>query len=64
VEGQDTLAHALEAMRRDTRRFARRQRAWLRGVPEARWFHPEARREIHAAVEEFLSREGEISPGS
>jgi tRNA dimethylallyltransferase len=64
VEGSDTLAHALEAMCRDTRRFSRRQRSWLRGVREARWFHPEAGRDIHAAVAEFLSREGEISPGS
>ena len=34
VDGQDTLANALPAMQRDTRRFARRQRTWIRAVPE------------------------------
>ena len=33
VEGSDTLVNALAAMQRDTRRFARRQRTWLRSVP-------------------------------
>jgi tRNA dimethylallyltransferase len=54
VQGADTLANALTAMQRDTRRFARRQRTWLRGVPEARWFDPAARGAIFAAVEAFL----------
>ena len=54
VRGADTLRNALAAMQRDTRRFARRQRTWLRGVPEARWFDPAARDAIFAAVEEFL----------
>ena len=54
VQGSDTLLNALAAMQRDTRRFARRQRTWLRGVGEARWFDPAARGEIFAAVEEFL----------
>ena len=54
VQGADTLRNALVAMQRDTRRFARRQRTWLRGVPETRWFDPAARDEIFATVEEFL----------
>jgi tRNA dimethylallyltransferase len=52
--GSDTLANALEAMRRDTRRFARRQRTWLRAVPEAIWVDPRAPSEIHKRVESFL----------
>ncbi len=55
AQGSDTLLNALAAMQRDTRRFARRQRTWLRGVPEARWFDPSARSEIFAAVEGFLN---------
>jgi tRNA dimethylallyltransferase len=53
VDGLDTLANALEAMRRDTRRFARRQRTWWRGVPEAVWMHPEDADGIAKAVEAF-----------
>ena len=42
VDGQDTLANALPAMQRDTRRFARRQRTWIRAVPEEHWLDPTA----------------------
>ena len=55
VDGADTLAHALEVMRRDTRRFARRQRTWLRKVPDVRWQQPDATRAIFDAVESFLN---------
>jgi tRNA dimethylallyltransferase len=54
VQGSDTLRNALVAMQRDTRRFARRQRTWLRGVREVHWFDPAARAEIFATVEGFL----------
>jgi tRNA dimethylallyltransferase len=57
VEGSDTLANALELMQRDTRRFARRQRTWLRKVPEALWLHPDERDSIYEKVEAFLSGE-------
>jgi tRNA dimethylallyltransferase len=43
VAGSDTLANALEAMRRDTRRFAR-----------AIWMDPREPSEIHKRVESFL----------
>jgi len=52
--GKDTLANALPQMQRDTRRFARRQRTWLRTVPEAQWFDPSEPREIFERVEGFL----------
>jgi tRNA dimethylallyltransferase len=55
VDGLETLAGALEGMRRDTRRFARRQRTWFRGVPEAEWVHPDERATIEKRVAEFLS---------
>jgi tRNA dimethylallyltransferase len=59
VDGVDTLVNALAAMKRDTRRFARRQRTWLRGVPEVRWFEPDDERAILALVERFLAGERE-----
>ena len=61
VDGLDTLANALEAMRRDTRRFARRQRTWFRAVREALWLHPDDRAGIEKCVAEFAAeapREG------
>jgi tRNA A37 N6-isopentenylltransferase MiaA len=41
-------------MQRDTRRFARRQRTWLRGVAEAVWLDPAERDQIFQRVEAFL----------
>jgi tRNA dimethylallyltransferase len=57
VAGSDTLRNALVAMQRDTRRFARRQRTWLRAVRDARWFDPADREGIFAAVQAFLRGE-------
>ena len=57
VDGLDTLSNALEAMQRDTRRFARRQRTWLRRVPEAVWMHPDDRDARVHALECFLRGE-------
>jgi tRNA dimethylallyltransferase len=56
--GRDVLTNALPAMQRDTRRFARRQRTWLRAVPEAVWMDaadPDAARE---RVGRFLEEAG------
>ncbi len=55
ADGTDTLANALEAMQRDTRHFARRQRTWLRKVSDAVWMTPENEGAIYDRVEEFLS---------
>ena len=55
VDGADTLANAIEVMRRDTRHFARRQRTWLRKVANVRWQRPDELQAILAAVESFAS---------
>jgi tRNA dimethylallyltransferase len=57
VQGADTLANALVAMQRDTRRFARRQRTWLRRVPEAIWVDASDRDDIAKRVEAFVEAE-------
>jgi len=54
VEGADTLASALVTMQTDTRRFARRQRTWLRPLPEVEWFDPRTPNKILRRVEQFL----------
>jgi tRNA dimethylallyltransferase len=58
MQGADTLANALEAMRRDTRHFARRQITWLRRVPDATWVDPGHAAAIADLVASFLSADG------
>jgi tRNA dimethylallyltransferase len=54
VAGSDTLVNALAAMQRDTRRFARRQRTWLRRVREALWLHPDDSTVLRRSVGAWL----------
>lgn len=62
VDGADTLANALEAMIRDTRQFARRQRTWIRAVADVHTYDPADRDAIFAHVERFLKADGIASP--
>jgi tRNA dimethylallyltransferase len=55
VDGLDTLTNAVRAMKADTRRFARRQRTWLRPLPDVHWHHPADREGIVSRVAAFLS---------
>jgi tRNA dimethylallyltransferase len=55
LQGADILPNALAAMQRDTRRFARRQRTWLRGVPDKVAVDPRAPDDVFRRVERFLS---------
>ena len=54
VDGSDTLANAVVAMQQDTRRFAKRQRTWLRKVTDAVWLDPTDSQAVEAAVTSFL----------
>lgn len=54
AEGAETLANALVSMQTDTRRFARRQRTWLRPLPNVEWFDPRSPDPILTRVEQFL----------
>ncbi len=54
ADGRDSLANALIAMQRDTRRFARRQRTWLRKVEEAVYMRPNEDKAIFKAVERLV----------
>ena len=57
IEGLETLAGVLEPMQRDTRRFARRQRTWLRGVAGVEWLPPEPLEALVLRVKRFLEGE-------
>ena len=54
VDGADTLANALEAIKVDTRRFARRQRTWIRPLPDVHWHDPAEPQAIFDRVARFL----------
>ncbi|MDJ0788585.1 MAG: tRNA (adenosine(37)-N6)-dimethylallyltransferase MiaA [Myxococcota bacterium] len=61
VDGTATLASILPLLKRDTWQLARRQRTWLRAVPEARWIDPSApgaAQQLADEVEAFLSQTG------
>jgi tRNA dimethylallyltransferase len=57
ARGETTLELALAQMRTDTRRFARRQRTWLRGVADAVAVDPREPDAVFARVEAFLEDE-------
>jgi len=54
ADGADTLANALPAMQADTRRFARRQRTWIRAVSDVHWHDPHEPEPIFKRVGHFL----------
>ncbi len=65
VDGADTLANALEAIKVDTRRFARRQRTWIRPLPDVHWHDPAQTEAIFERVARFLeSNDAWIEAGS
>ena len=55
IDGVDTLASVVETMKRDTRRFARRQRTWLRAVRDVEWLPPEPLEAVVLRVKRFLA---------
>ena len=53
LDGGMSLAEAMETLKRDTRRFAKRQYTWFRGQPELEWFDSAAEDEIRERLEAF-----------
>jgi tRNA dimethylallyltransferase len=49
------LPVALEEMKQETRRLAKRQLTWFRGDKEVLWYHPNQRQEMFETVNRFLS---------
>lgn len=56
MDGQCTREEAVERIKQNTRRYAKRQLTWMRGEPDMHWFHPDATPQIEAQVREFLNR--------
>jgi tRNA dimethylallyltransferase len=45
-EGHDTIATAVELIKRNSRRYAKRQMTWFNRNQEIKWFNPEDEEEI------------------
>ena len=46
MDGRWSLEEAVERMKGNTRRYARKQLTWFKRDPEVRWFHPDDKEEI------------------
>ena len=55
LQGSANMADAVEEMKQETRRYAKRQLTWFRRDEAIRWFHPEDQKhEVIEAVKRFL----------
>ena len=54
LTGRWSWEEALELLKRDTRRYAKRQLTWFRADPEVRWFHPAQVEEMGEALRDFF----------
>jgi len=54
LDGHSTLEQAVDAIKQNTRRFAKRQLTWFRRDPEITWFEPDAYAAILHYVESQL----------
>jgi tRNA dimethylallyltransferase len=54
LTGRTGLAEAVATMKRDTRRYAKRQMTWFGCDPEIRWIHPSERERITRLALAFL----------
>lgn len=53
INGVD-ISEAVRTMKRDTRRYAKRQMTWFRRDQEINWFHPQQMEDIFRFAERFL----------
>ena len=50
IAGRSTLEEAIELLKKNTRNYAKRQMTWFKKDTEIRWFYPEEKEKIIAAV--------------
>lgn len=55
IQGRLTWEEALRTLKRDHRRYAKRQFTWFNAVPGIRWLAPDQNRQAMAMVERFLA---------
>ncbi|MDC7219373.1 MAG: tRNA (adenosine(37)-N6)-dimethylallyltransferase MiaA [Spirochaetales bacterium] len=52
-----TMADTADRIRRNSRRYAKRQMTFFQSLPGVSWFHPEKKEEISSHIENFLSKQ-------
>ena len=53
MDGRWSLEEAVERIKGNTRRYARKQLTWFKRDPEVRWFHPSQKDEILKYIKEY-----------
>ncbi len=56
LDGKWTLEEAVERMKGNTRRYARKQLTWFKRDPQIRWFHPNETQQIINYINEEVHR--------
>lgn len=56
LDGQCSLADAVERIKQNTRRFAKRQLTWFRKDTEIRWFEPQQSNEVIHFIEQEINK--------
>ena len=56
LDGSLTLEQAIDKIKQNTRRFAKRQLTWFRKDPEINWFHPEDYTGITLYINQLMQR--------
>lgn len=56
LQGKTTLEDAVELVKRNTRRYARKQLSWFRRNNETHWFHPDNIQQIATFIETEINK--------
>jgi tRNA dimethylallyltransferase len=57
LKGRLTWEEAVRTLKRDTRRFAKRQFTWFKADHEIHWTSPEGMPALYPQIEAFLNKE-------
>ena len=61
IKGSRSWEETVRTLRRDTRRYAKRQLTWFRGDPEVIWKTPDALQDIEDLINKFLQKDNKSS---
>ncbi|MBU0986390.1 MAG: tRNA (adenosine(37)-N6)-dimethylallyltransferase MiaA [Proteobacteria bacterium] len=54
IQGRHSWDETRHTLKRDTRRYAKRQLTWFKADPEINWYHPEHLGDMHRVIKHFL----------